>query len=110
MSRTASGTVEWRGTPARWWARITVEKGKDGTTARPEARRERDGGRTMSVLNLTIDLPDEAIDLIDKIRFESYAMIDPSRAAPDRDGQVRTMKVALALLAAIDEALAQRGP
>ncbi len=24
MSRAASGTVEWRGNPARWWARLTV--------------------------------------------------------------------------------------
>lgn len=33
MSRTASGTVEWRGTPARWWARLTVRT-EDGTTKR----------------------------------------------------------------------------
>jgi hypothetical protein len=30
MSRAASGTVEWRGTPPRWWARITVKGANDG--------------------------------------------------------------------------------
>src|ERR1019366_3472681 len=40
MSRTASGTVDFRGTPARWWARITVRR-EDGTTARPWVDLER---------------------------------------------------------------------
>ena len=31
MSRTASGTVAWRGTPARWWARLTVRTADGGT-------------------------------------------------------------------------------
>jgi integrase len=33
MSRTASGTVGWRGTPARWWARLTVRT-EEGATKR----------------------------------------------------------------------------
>ncbi len=33
MSRTASGTVEYRGKPPRWWARLTVRK-EDGGTRR----------------------------------------------------------------------------
>jgi integrase len=40
MSRTASGTVGWRGNPARWWARITV-KDEQGTAHRPWVDLER---------------------------------------------------------------------
>jgi len=40
MSRTASGTVDWRGNPARWWARVTVRR-EDGATARPWVDLER---------------------------------------------------------------------
>jgi len=40
MSRTASGTVDWRGNPARWWARVTVRR-EDGTKARPWVDLER---------------------------------------------------------------------
>lgn len=40
MSRTASGTVEWRGNPARWWARITA-RDEHGKTHRPWVDLER---------------------------------------------------------------------
>jgi integrase len=40
MARTATGTVEFRGTPARWWARITV-KDSGGTIRRPWVDLER---------------------------------------------------------------------
>ncbi len=40
MSRTASGTVEWRGNPARWWARVTT-KDEQGIVRRPWVDLER---------------------------------------------------------------------
>ncbi|HEX4629212.1 MAG TPA: hypothetical protein VH137_10525, partial [Gemmatimonadales bacterium] len=40
MSRAASGTVGWRGNPARWWARVTVRR-EDGTKAQPWVDLER---------------------------------------------------------------------
>jgi integrase len=40
MSRTASGTVSWRGNPARWWARVTV-RNNDGKVRRPWVDLER---------------------------------------------------------------------
>jgi hypothetical protein len=40
MSRTASGTVEWRGNPARWWARVTA-RAEDRSIRRPWVDLER---------------------------------------------------------------------
>ncbi len=58
MGRALSGTVEWRGTPPRWWARITVRTEDGGTRRvwvdleRPDLRDTPDDKRTAKRLAL----------------------------------------------------------
>jgi hypothetical protein len=39
MSRTASGTVGWRGKPTHWWARVTTMDTEGGASCEGERAR-----------------------------------------------------------------------
>jgi hypothetical protein len=46
VARTATGTVEFRGNPARWWARLTVKDGEGNTVRKWVDLERRDLGNT----------------------------------------------------------------